>query len=135
MRLKDSYLIVFINAKVIPVATYLKNIWNFSYNKLKELDQIIKWEIECKKYAGKTRNCIWPQKNMVSDISLSNDLYKKRRIRGAWYMQKLTKRWIKATWKIVLLNEENAMVNKSATTMKLVRVKLTFRDSTIQLVD
>ena len=58
MRLKDSYLIVFINAKVIPVATYLKNIWNFSYNKLKELDQIIKWEIECKKYAGKTRNCI-----------------------------------------------------------------------------
>lgn len=50
-------------------------------------------------------------------------------------MQKLTKRWIKATCWIVLLNKEIAMANKSATTMKWVGGKLRFGDSTIKLVD
>ena len=50
-------------------------------------------------------------------------------------MKRFTNPPIKATWRIVLLNKENAMANESTTTMKQVGVKLRFGDSAIQLVD
>ena len=49
-------------------------------------------------------------------------------------MDKSTNRWIKATWKILLLKEANAVENKSTTTLKQVGVKLRFGESAFNWV-
>ena len=44
-ELNDINLVCAINAKVIPVADYPMNVCKFSNGELKELDQVIKWEM------------------------------------------------------------------------------------------
>ena len=64
----DKNLIRAINNKVIPVAAYPMNVFNFSEVKLKELDQMIKTELK--------------SNNMLGGQSSNERLYLKRNVRG-----------------------------------------------------
>ena len=51
--LNNVNLVRAINAKVIPVAAYLMNVWKFTGGELKELDQVMKRELRSKYMLGK----------------------------------------------------------------------------------
>ena len=52
-ELNDINLVFAINAKVIPVAAYLMNVCELSNRELKELEQVIKWEMRSSNILGK----------------------------------------------------------------------------------
>ena len=52
-ELNDINLVRAIDVKVIPVAAYPMNVYKFSIGELKELDQVIKWEMRSSNILGK----------------------------------------------------------------------------------
>ena len=105
-ELNDANLIKAINMKVIPVATYPMNVCKFTVAELKELDQIIKKELQVKNMLGRQASderLYLKRERGGRGLKSTRDAYRETRLRVACYMAKSTNRWIREAWK----REEN----------------------------
>ena len=135
-ELNDANLIKAINMKVIPVATYAMNVCKFTVAELKELDQIIKKELQVKNMLGRKASderLYLKRERGGRGLKSLRDTYRETRLRVACYMAKSTKRWIREAWRREENKEENAIVSESISTMEEVRVRLRFADNSIRL--
>ena len=135
-KLNDANLIEAINLKVILVAAYAMDICRLIVGKLKELDQTIKKELQGKNMLGKqaiNEQLLLKREKDGRGLKLLRDTNKETRLRVAYYMSKLTNRWIEAAWRRETIKEENTIVAELVKTMVEVGVALLFEGKSIRL--
>ena len=125
-----------INAKVIPVAAYPMNVCKFINRELKELDQVIKWEMRSSNILAKQgrdeRLCL-KRENGDCGIKSMRDVYQEMRLRVACYMACLTNSWIRAAWRREMMKEENVIVTEAVKIMEDVGVRAQFEEGSISI--
>ena len=135
-ELNDINLVRAINAKVIPVAAYLMNVCKFSNGELKELDQVIKWEMRSSnilRKQGSDERLYLKREDGGRGIKSMRDVYQETRLRAACYMACSTNIWIRAAWRREMMKEEHVIVTEAVKIMEDVGVRIQFEEGSISI--